>query len=585
MAMQSQGTRAPSSPEPERQYRPATTEAELNRVLQRLRDNAQRFARTPISQKITWLREIAARTVEVSAEQVAAACRAKSIPEDSPVAGEEWLGGPAVTVRNLRLLRESLAQVAERGVPDVEPRTIIDRPGGVAVRTIPRDGFDKALFAPFSCDTWLGAGVQRDRIADTQASFYKIREPSGGVSLVLGAGNVASIPPMDVLYKMFVEGNVCILKMNPVNEYLGPFLERAFAPLIQSGYLAVVYGGGEVGAYLCRHESVDEIHITGSDLTHDLIVWGPPGPEREDRKRRNDPLLKKRITSELGNVSPVMVVPGAYSDSEIRFMAQNVAGMVANNASFNCNAAKLLVLPKGWHGRAQFLRDIGEALSKIPPRRAYYPGANDRYQALTTDKSEVRKFGHVSDGDLPWTLVTGLNADDSAERNFYTEPFCSILSETQVGSDDPAEFLATATAFANDRVWGTLNAMLFVHPRTEGDPALRPALDRAISELRYGTVAINHWPALVYGFGAPPWGGHPSATLDNIQSGLGWVHNTQMFEDIEKAVLRGPLTVFPKPAWFPGHKTLHRLGRALMNFELEPSWKKVPALALMAARA
>jgi hypothetical protein len=58
-----------------------------------------------------------------------------------------------------------------------------------------------------------------------------------------------------------------------------------------------------------------------------------------------------------------------------------------------------------------------------------------------------------------------------------------------------------------------------------------------------------------------------------------------MFEDIEKTVLRGPLTVFPKPAWFPGHKTLHRLGRALVHFELEPSWKGVPAIALMAIRA
>ncbi len=585
MAMQAQETRAPSSPEPQQRYRPATGEAELNRALQRLRDNAQRFARTPIAQKIAWLREIAVRTAEVSAEQVAAACRAKGISIDSPVAGEEWLGGPAVTMRNLRLLQEALAQVADRGVPFVDPRAVLDRPGGIAVRTIPHDGFDKALFAPFSCDTWLGPRARRDRIADTQASFYKMREPSGGVSLVLGAGNVASIPPMDVLYKMFVEGNVCILKMNPVNEYLGPFLERAFAPLIQGGYLAVVYGGGEVGAYLSRHEAVDDIHITGSDVTHDLIVWGPPGPEREDRKRRNDPVLKKRITSELGNVSPVMVVPGPYTDSEIRFMAQNVAGMIANNASFNCNAAKLLILPKGWTGRAQFLRDIGEALSRVPPRNAYYPGAKDRYEALTSNRSEVRKFGHVSDGVLPWTLVTGLDADDTAERNFCTEPFCSILSETQVGSDDPADFLAPAPAFANDRVWGTLNAMLFVHPRTEGDPGVRPALDRSVADMRYGTVAINHWPALVYGFGAPPWGGHPSATLDNIQSGLGWVHNTFMFEDIEKTVLRGPLTVFPKPAWFPGHKTLHRLGRALVHFELEPSWKGVPAIALMAIRA
>ena len=70
------------------------------------------------------------------------------------------------------------------------------------------------------------------------------------MSLVLGAGNVSSIPPMDVATKMFVEGFVCILKMNPVNEWVGPYLERALAPLIDRGYLRIVYGGAEVGSYL-----------------------------------------------------------------------------------------------------------------------------------------------------------------------------------------------------------------------------------------------------------------------------------------------------------------------------------------------
>jgi aldehyde dehydrogenase (NAD(P)+) len=149
---------------------------------------------------------------------------------------------------------------------------------------------------------------------------------------------------------------------------------------------------------------------------------------------------------------------------------------------------------------------------------------------------------------------------------------------------DPIEFLAEATEFANEYVWGTLNAMLFVHPRSESDPGVRPALDRALRELRYGTIAINHWPAMVYAFGVPPWGGHPSATLDNIQSGLGWVHNTLMLERIEKNVLRGPLKPFPKPAWFPGHRTLDELGKRLLSFELAPSWIKVPGIALVALR-
>ena len=48
---------------------------------------------------------------------------------------------------------------------------------------------------------------------------------------------------MDAFYKMFVDGNVCLVKMNPVNEYLGSFFERAFAPLIDKGYLRLAYGG------------------------------------------------------------------------------------------------------------------------------------------------------------------------------------------------------------------------------------------------------------------------------------------------------------------------------------------------------
>src|SRR4030095_11483556 len=98
---------------------------------------------------------------------------------------------------------------------------------------------------------------------------------------------------------------------------------------IQRGLLSVCYGGGDVGAYLCEHAGVDEIHITGSDKTPDLIIWGPPGPERDARKKRKDPLNKKEITSELGNVSPVLVVPGPYSDAELEWQGESIGAAVA----------------------------------------------------------------------------------------------------------------------------------------------------------------------------------------------------------------------------------------------------------------
>jgi hypothetical protein len=563
--------------------RPPTAERELDGLVARLRDRATEFARLSVATKIGLLEECLRGTRDVASGWVDAACRAKGISPDAAVAGEEWIAGPAITLRNIRFLIRALREIKQSGAPVLRDKTFRDLAhGAVAVRVAPYDSFDAALYGGLSAETWLQPGIRRADVPSHQASFYKKRDPEGRVSLVLGAGNVASIPPMDIVYKMFVDGSVVLLKMNPVNEYLGPFFERAFKSLIDKGYLAIVYGGGEVGSYLCYHPGVGEVHITGSDRTHDLIVWGPPGPERDDRKRRNDPLLKKPITSELGNVSPVLVVPGPYSDAELSSMAENAAGMITNNASFNCNAAKLLVLPKGWNLREAFIQKLSNVLALVPPRKAYYPGAFQRYETLTKGQGDVRKLGTQTDQALPWTLVLGLDPADSNQKNFVIEPFCAMVSEVSIGSSDPIEFLQAAVPFANDRVWGTLNAMFFVHPKVEAAASAKAAIDGAIRDLRYGTVAVNVWPALGYALVSTPWGGHPSATLANVQSGLGWVHNTVMLEGIEKCVIRAPLKPMPKPVYFPSHATLERLGRRLVDFEGAPSWLKVPGLAVAA---
>jgi aldehyde dehydrogenase (NAD(P)+) len=109
--------------------------------------------------------------------------------------------------------------------------------------------------------------------------------------------------------------------------------------------------------------------------------------------------------------------------------------------------------------------------------------------------------------------------------------------------------------------------MLFVPSSLERDPSVEAAVAAAIDELRYGTVAVNYWPAIGYGTGTPPWGGHPSSSLQDAQSGIGFVHNALMLERIQKVVLRGPLRRFPKPFYHPGHRRLAPLARALFDFE------------------
>ena len=391
-----------------------------------VKSKAREFARLPPAKKAALVRECIPRLLAEAPGWVAAGTAARDAEP-----AEEWLAGPTSTIRLFRLLADSLDAIAAAGRPPLG-RGARTRPDGrTEIALFPSSRLDGVTFMGFTGHVLMQPGVTPEQARERQAAFYQRHDPEGGLSLILGAGNVASIPPMDVASKMFVEGIVCVLKMNPVNEWVGPYLERALQPLVSRGYLRIVYGGAEVGSLLVYHPLVDDMHITGSDRTHDLIVWGPPGPERDRRIAARDPLLREPITSELGNVSPVAIVPDAYSDEELAFQARNVVSMVVNNA--------LLQLQRGQDARSRrragrsatrFLDLVAEGLAAAPTRTAYYPGAFDRYRTLLSGHPEAQRFGQGGDEKLPWALVPGLDAGNEREPLFRTEPFCGLLSET-----------------------------------------------------------------------------------------------------------------------------------------------------------
>lgn len=563
----------------------STSEADLDRAIADLEGGVSELRQMDPKAKAALLRSMIPRALATAKAQVEAACAAKGLDPTSNLAGEEWLAGPCATLGNLRHLATSLDDIATSGRPRLPRGAVRVKNGRIEVKVYPQTAMDAAMFRGFEAYVLIQDGTDRASVPVDQAEYYqKGVGKEGGVSLVLGAGNVASIPPMDALYKVFVEGKVVLLKMSPVNAYLGPFLEEAFAPLCERGMLRVVYGGGDVGAYLASHRGVTDIHITGSASTHDRIVWGPPGEEQARRKAENDPALKKPITSELGNVSPILVTPGLYAKDELWFQARSVATQVVNNASFNCNAAKMLVLPRAWAQRGLFLDMLKKALAAAPPRKAYYPGAFDRYSDLVGGRTSAVKAGAESEGCIPWTLVEELDPKDKGERLFSTEPFCGIISEVEVGSTDPEEFLDAATRFCNERLWGTLSASIIAHHLHEESASVSEALEKAVRELRYGAITINHWPGLVYGLVVPPWGGHPSSTLADVQSGIGFVHNTLMLGRIEKAVVRGPLRASPKPPYFLDNKRMRDVGERFASFAADPGWGKLISVASAAMR-
>jgi len=231
----------------------ATPRPALDAAVAAVADQRTKFARIPPAEKAALLRSLLPRFIEVGEEWVKAGCQAKGLAYGTPAEGEEWLAGVGPSVRYTRLLAESVEAIARKGRPPLGRGVRTRKDGRVEVDVLPAGGFDGVTLRGLNCSVLLLPGIDEAAARERQASFYQRHDPPGGVSLILGAGNVSSIPLMDVLTKMFIDGNVCILKMNPVNEWVGPHLERALAPLIDRGYLRIVYGGAEVGSYLCYH--------------------------------------------------------------------------------------------------------------------------------------------------------------------------------------------------------------------------------------------------------------------------------------------------------------------------------------------
>ena len=547
------------------------TEARLARLTRRKDD----WVRVGIPDRLDYLRSCSEGLLGVSGEWVRLACAAKGIDDQSALAGEEWISGPMVILRSLRLLRLALEN---QGRP---------RPGGVRSRddgqlvadVMPASLFDRLLFPGVRAEVWIEPGKPAD-----QGRIYREKiagqYPAGRVALVLGAGNIGSIAPTDVLHKLFVEDQVVLLKMNPINDYLGPLIDRAFGSLVADGYFSVTQGGPEVGSALCHDPRVDTIHLTGSDRTHDAIVWGD-AEHRKKRKAERVPELNKPITSELGCVTPVLVVPGPWTPSELDFQARHVAAMVAHNASFNCNAAKVLVTARSWDLRDTFVERVERHLALAPPRKPYYPGARERYTEFLDRYPNARPLGTPSPQGIPWTIIPDVPAC-SGEYALTHEAFCGVLAVTGLVADDAPGFLESAVTFVNDSVWGTLSCVVLIDPRTARRHARQ--LDRAVADLRYGGIGINVWAGVNFALGATSWGAFPGNTSANIGSGRGTVHNTFLFDHPEKSVVRGPWRPYPKPVLFVGHRSLDVLGRKLTAFEATPSLAKVPGILLTALR-
>jgi aldehyde dehydrogenase (NAD(P)+) len=355
----------------------AVQSAEIDTVLDEPRRGEAVWAEIGLAGRRELLDRIHAATAEKAEDWVRAAAAYKRLPADSPLIGEEWITGPYPVLTSLAALAAT-TRALEDGRSPVDSAAIRTVSGGrVAVRVHPASIWDRLLLNGFSAEVWMPPGVSAAAVRNQAGLALKRPRETRGIGVVLGAGNITSIPILDVLYELYAQNRVVALKLNPVMDGLLDVFTDVMAPLIDIGVLRILTGGADVGTYLVRHPEVAHVHMTGSQATHDAIVFGS-GADGVARKQAGRPLLDKPVTSELGGVSPVIVVPGNWSDADLRFQAEHVVTQRLHYGGYNCCASQVVIVSADWPQKSRFLTYLRAVLAEAPARVAFYPGSDDR---------------------------------------------------------------------------------------------------------------------------------------------------------------------------------------------------------------
>lgn len=567
--------------------------ADLDTAIGALQKGTTVWSALTVAQRATLLKAVRTSVAATAEDWASTAAASKGLEGRHPLRGEEWLSGPYSLLGALDAYVETLTRLAE-GTNPLDGVTIDRAPGGrVRVHAFPLTGIDKFLLSGFTGEVWLEPGVTPNKARAAAGLAQRTPTQSGGVGLVLGAGNITAIPVLDVLYELLAHNRTVLLKVNPTQDAMVPVFKRAFAPLIEPGFLRIVRGGPAVGAYLTAHPDLVHVHITGSAATFDTIVWGPStgtGSQAARRRRENRPLLKKPITAELGGVSPIIVVPGEWTAADLTYQAEHIVTMRLQNCGHNCIAGQVVIMSSDWAQADQFRAELRRAYANAPERPIWYPGSASRMGQATDAYPDALVLG-----DRLLIEATDDTDPTALQRTEYFAPVLGVVTVPGTGQG----FLDAAVAYANDELTGTLGANLLIDPATE--KSLGSGFERAIAALRYGSIAINGWTAFGFIIPTMTWGAFPGNTIDDVGSGIGVVHNALLLDNVERSVIRGPFrpfprwitspsaaskaTILPKPPWFVSARTGAEVSEGLTRFRARGGLPLLVKTLLQALRA
>ena len=532
------------------------TKLDIDRFITTLRTKSKEYNSINNVQLASMLEETISNIKEVSFFW-ATICSDNKGTTKTPAEGEEWLGGPFASVLATQYYIKSLTNdddLSEKKYNSEEN----------SYKVFPNNFIERITFPFIDAKVIFNKSMSFDDI-NKYRGFSKRYDIDPSITLVLGAGNFSSIPYLDVLYHLITRKSVILLKLNPVNEYLKPVFEKVFQNFIERGYIIVTTGNIDESKYMATHPGINHIHLTGSDKTFEDIVYGRELTEKERKSKSLPKINNKPISSELGNVTPIIIHPGKWSTSDIKYQARKIVTAKLNNNGFNCIAAQVVVLPDGWGQTDTLIKFVKHYMSKAKERKAYYPESIERLERLEKDKGYERV-------NALNCVTPHLTREIKAYSKFeIDEVWSSTIYFKKIEYTSIEDFADKAIDYCNDELWGNLGVSIII--KDHDKKFNKHITNLYIDKLNYGTVAINEWAAIGYIIPQLPWGGFPGNRDNNIQSGQSVVHNSMLFESPLKGVVNTKFRIsrIIDPPWFVTNKRARRLFKNLTYYQINNS--------------
>ena len=530
---------------------------DIDRNISKLRVNSAEFLNLDKTNLISLIEQIIDNIKTISYYWVSLSSEKKGHLSKSKD-GEEWIGGPFSCIYALQYFIEYLQN--EEGLDNNK----FDE-SKKSYQVFPTKNIEKLLFPFLEGEIRFGKNLNFDQINEYRGFANRFENNKPKITLVLGAGNVSSIPVLDALFHMIAHKSVIYIKLNPVNDYLLPIFLQIFEPFISRGFMVVTEGDMEASKYLTEHDGFHQIHLTGSNYTYENIVYGRTLTDKERSLKTLPKINKKPITTELGNVTPIIIHPGNWTRSEIRHQAKKIVTAKLNNSGFNCIAAQVIVLPKNWKHSEKLKNEIKLYLKKVGDTTSYYPGASENLEDLIKSEN-YEQINNLSCSTPFLVSELDLEKEYGNKEVWSTALFFHELSYTSYEN-----FCSKAIDYVNNDLWGNLGVSVLI--KNYKKKTNQEIMNTYVEELNYGTVAINEWSALGFVIPTLPWGGFPGNKDNDIQSGQGYVHNAMLFESPQKGIIysKFKLAPFIDPPWFVTNKRAHRIFKNLTYYQATKS--------------